>query len=196
MRVLPGLRGLPLSSMLVAVGLLMLGTTVACGERGEQVAPVPTPSPPEEAATPPPGQVRVFLNTRPGASVDSQVLQEVSQVYSFLWPAFFNALANGDDAYLQGLAEPQAREALMARARLLMPGERLLVRTMRQRPLVMEAGGERVVIEDAVQVEAELLEEGQQPGMGKAVQENWAMRFVIGKTPAGWRVQEAQVRWQ
>lgn len=175
----------------------MLGAAVACGERGQQAAPAAPPSPaPAQAATPPPGQVRVFLNTRPGARVDPQLVGEVAQVYSALWPAFFNALANGDEAYLRGVAEPQAREALMARARLLAPGERLLVRSMRQQPLVVEATREWVVVEDLAQVEAELLREGQQPGEGQAVQESWALRLVLTSTPAGWRVQEVEVRWQ
>ncbi len=139
----------------------------------------------------------MFLNTRPGATVDRGLLQEVAQVYSSLWPALFNALANGNESLLPGLVEEPALSALAGRVReLAAQGDRLLVRSMRQQPLVMEASRGRVVIKDAAHVEAELLREGQQPGSGCLVQEQWSMRFVLARKPEGWRIQEADVRWQ
>jgi len=129
--------------------------------------------------------------------VDQRLLEEVAQAYSFLWPALFNAMANGDDAPLQGVALPPAREALMGRARdLEAQGLRLLVRSMRQQPLVMEATSDRAVIEDQAQVEAELLAEGQEPGQGRTVQENWSFRTVWVRLPEGWQLQEVEVRWE
>jgi hypothetical protein len=188
---------------LIAAGLLLLPPVlmVGCGGRTVVEAPAPTPSgegqPPVAQATPPPGDVRVFLNTRPGARVDPRLLQEVAQAYSFLWPALFNALANVDDVPLQGVALPAAREALMGRARELEGrGLRLLVRSMRQQPLVMEAGGDRAVIEDQAQVEGELLAPGQEPGQGRTVQETWSFRSVWVRLPEGWRLQEVEVTWQ
>jgi hypothetical protein len=109
----------------------------------------------------------------------------VAQAYSFLWPALFNALANGDDVPLQGVALPAEGRGL-----------RLLVRSMRQQPLVMEAGGDRAVIEDQAQVEGELLAPGQEPGQGSTVQETWSFRSVWVRLPEGWRLQEVEVTWQ
>ncbi len=187
---------------LLAAGLLLGLLALAAGCADRAAAPPPSPSPgegrpPVAAATPPPGEVRVYLNTRPGARVDQRLLQEVAQAYSFLWPALFNAMANGDEVPLQGVALPAAREALMGRARELeAQGLRLLVRRMSQQPLVMEAGADRAVIEDRAQVEGELLTPGQQPGQGRAVQESWSFRMVWVRLPEGWRLQEVEVGWR
>ncbi len=184
---------------LVALVLATAIAAAACSRGGAAPVAAPTPAgePPVTPATPPPGQVRVFLNTRPGMAVDQRVLQELADAYSFLWPALFNAMANGDEAMLQGVAAPEARAVLMGRAHeLAAQGQRLLVTRMRQRPLVVEAGAERVVVEDEAEVEAELLAEGQKPGQGKATQERWAFRTVWARLPEGWRLTEAEVRWQ
>jgi hypothetical protein len=66
---------------------------------------------------------------------------------------------------------------------------------MRQRPLVVEATAERMVVEDEAEVEAELLREGQQPGQGSALAERWLLRVVLVRTGAGWRIAEADLRW-
>jgi len=188
---------LPAKAAFLVGSCILLLAAAACGRASRDMPATPSVSsmPTPVLATPPAGDVRVALNTRPGMQVDTGLLQEAAQVYSFLWPALFNALANGDETLLQGVAEPAARQSLMARARDLGPGEHLLVKRMRQRPLVVEATAERMVVEDEAEVEAELLQEGQQPGQGSALAERWILRVVLVRTGAGWRIAEADLRW-
>jgi hypothetical protein len=52
-----------------------------------------------------------------------------------------------------------------------------------------------MVVEDEAEVEAELLQEGQQPGQGSTLAERWLLRVVLVRTGAGWRIAEADLRW-
>ncbi len=184
--------------LVMVVAIAAAAVAVACGE--DRGGPLPTPAAQPAGATPeasPQPPLRYGLQQRPGVRLDGQVLEEVARAYAEFWSGTFNALANANPAFLEEAGVgPQAQEPVRARiAALERGGQRLLVRSTVQMPMVTDAGEGWVVLEDSVDATLEVLASGQQPGQGATQQETWRVRLTVRNAGGRWQVTEAEIGW-